>query len=66
MPCIIGSINEIHQRLNENGFHISKRMLRQLVTDGLLPAISSGNKLLVNYESVVELLLTRTAVSSHS
>ena len=66
MPCIIGSINEIHARLNENGYHISKRMLRQMVADGLLPFMPSGNKMLINYDYVVELLLTHTAVSSRS
>lgn len=34
MSCNIGSINQIHNRLNENGFAISKRFLRQLVDDG--------------------------------
>lgn len=62
MPCNIGSINQIHKRLNENGYAISKRFLRQLVTDGLLPAMSSGNKLLINYDTVVELLCSRTAI----
>lgn len=62
MPCNIGSINQIHKRLNENGYAISKRLLRQLVADGLLPAMSSGSKLLINYDSVVELLLSRTAI----
>lgn len=64
MPCITGSINEIHERLNENGYHVSKRMLRQMVTDGLLPFMPSGNKMLINYDSVVELLVTGTAIAN--
>ena len=62
MPYNIGSINQIHRRLNENGYAISQRLLRKIVADGLVPAMASGNKLLINYDSVVELLLTRTAI----
>ena len=65
MPCTIGSINQIHRRLNENGFAVSKRFLRQLVDSGQLPVMRSGNKVLLNYDSVVELLLTRTAIPDH-
>lgn len=66
MLCTIGSINQIHKRLNENGYAISRRFLRQLVESGQLPVMKSGNKALVNYDSVVELLLTRTAVLEHA
>lgn len=44
MPCNIGSINQIHKRLNENGYAISKRLLRQLVESGQLPYVKSGSK----------------------
>ena len=66
MICTIGSVNQIHRRLNENGYAVSKRFLRQLVDSGQLPVMKSGNKALVNYDSVVELLLTRTAVPEHA
>ena len=62
MSCTIGSINQIHRQLNENGYAISRRFLRQLVDDGQLPVMRSGNKVLLNYDSVVELLLIRTAI----
>lgn len=65
MSCNIGSINQIHKRLNDNGYFISLRMLRRMVADGVLPFIPSGNKKLINYDTVVELLLTQTAVPSH-
>ena len=65
-PCTIGSINQIHKRLNENGYAISRCFLRQLVASNQLPAMKSGNKFLINYDSVVELLLTRTAASGHT
>ena len=65
MPCTVGSINQIHKRLNDTGFFISLRMLRQMVADGSLPSISSGNKKLINYDTVVELLLAQTAAPSH-
>ena len=65
MLCTIGSINQIHRRLNENGYAISKRFLRKLVDDGQLPVMKSGNKVLLNYDSVVELLLARTAIPDH-
>ena len=61
MLCTIGSINQIHKRLNENGYAISKRFLRKLVEDGHLLVMKSGNKVLLNYDSVVELLLDLTA-----
>lgn len=62
MSCTIGSINQIHRQLNENGYAISRRFLRRLVDDGQLPVMRSGNKVLLNYDSVVELLLIRTAI----
>lgn len=62
----VGSINQIHARLNEDGFAVSKRLLRQLVESGQLPYVKSGNKYLINYDSVVELLLARTAVPEHT
>lgn len=62
MSCNIGSINQIHNRLNENGFAISKRFLRQLVDDGQLPYMKSGNKYLINYNTAVNLPCTLTDV----
>lgn len=62
MTCKIGSINQIYESLNADGYRISKHMLRQLVADGSLPAMPSGNKLLINYDSVVALLYARTAI----
>lgn len=64
MSCNIGSINQIHKRLNDNGYFISLRMLRKMVADGTLPSISSGNKKLISYDTVVKLLLTQTTVPS--
>lgn len=64
MSCNIGSINQVHKRLNDNGYLISLRMLRQMVADGVLPFIPSGNKKLINYNTVVNLLLTQTASPS--
>lgn len=60
MPCTIGSINQIHKRLNDEGFAISKCFLRQLVASGQLPSVKSGNKYLINYDSAVNLLRTLT------
>ena len=65
-PCTIGSINQIHKRLNENGYAVSRRFLHQLVDSGQLPVMRSGNKVLLNYDSVVDLLLTRTAIPDHA
>lgn len=66
MAFTIGSINQIHRRLNENGYAVSKRFLRQLVDSGQLPVMKSGNKVLLNYDSVVELLLARTAIPNNA
>ena len=65
-PCTIGSVNQIHKRLNENGYAVSRRFLRQLVDSSQLPSMKSGNKVLINYDSVVELLLAHTAASGHT
>lgn len=62
MLCTIGSINQIHRRLNENGYAVSKRFLRQLIDNGQLPVLRSGNKVLLNYDSVVDLLLASTTI----
>ena len=62
MTCKIGSINQIYESLNADGYRISKHMLRKLVADGSLPAMPSGNKLLISYDSVVALLYARTAI----
>ena len=66
MTCTIGSINQIHRQLNENGYAISKYFLRQLIDSGQLPSMKSGNKVLLNYDSVVELLLARTAIPDNA
>lgn len=66
MSCNIGSINQIHKRLNENGYAVSKRFLRQIIDSGQLLAMKSGNKVLINYDSVVRLLLTCTAISDNA
>lgn len=66
MPCTVGSINQIHKRLNENGYAVSKRFLRRLVESGQLPFMKSGNKVLINYDSVVELLLVSTAIPENT
>lgn len=66
MLCTIGSINQIHRRLNENGYAVSKRLLRQLVESGQLSTLNSGNKVLLNYDSVVKLLLSRTAIPDNA
>lgn len=66
MPCNIGSINQIHNRLNEDGYAISKRLLRQFIESGQLPYVKSGNKYLINYDSVVNLLIARTAIPEHA
>lgn len=66
MTCKVGSINQIYECLNENGYLISKYMLRRLVSDGTLPTIASGKKLLISYNSVVELLDTHTSIPGHT
>lgn len=52
----IGPIRAIHSRLIDEGICVSEYALRLWVKQGLIPAIYTGNKALISYERVLEIL----------
>lgn len=56
MTCQVGTIRQIHQRLNDEGFLISEYALRQWVKTGKLSAVFVGTKALISYTNVLEIL----------
>ena len=57
---IVGSIQAIHRRLVSEGYQISEYMLRQMVKQGIIPAVYSGCKALISYSAVVKVLTCAT------
>lgn len=56
MSCQVGTIRQIHQRLQAEGFLVSEYALRQWVKSGKLSAVFVGNKALISYGKVLEIL----------
>ena len=56
MPCQVGTIRQIHQRLHDEGFLISEYALRQWVKTGRLSAVFVGSKALISFDKVLEIL----------
>ena len=56
MPCQVGTIRQIHRRLNDEGFLVSECTLRQWVKTGVLPAVFAGNKALISFSNVLDIL----------
>lgn len=56
MPCQVGTIRQIHQRLNDEGFLVSEYALRQWVKTGRLSAVFVGSKALISFDKVLEIL----------
>ena len=51
-----GSIREIHRALVADGYKLSEYALRVWVKGGLIPAVYSGKKAYIRYDSVVDFL----------
>ena len=64
MECKVGTIRDIHKRLNDEGYHISESALRLWVKKGILPAAYSGKKALISYANVLELLVGKAGIST--
>lgn len=56
MPCQVGTIRQIHQRLHDEGYLVSQYTLRQWVKTGVLPAVFVGSKALISFANVVGIL----------
>lgn len=61
MECKVGTIRQIHFRLIQNGYSISEYALRQWIKTGKLSAVYAGNKALISYDKVLELLIGASA-----
>ena len=64
MECKVGTIRDIHRRLNDEGYRISEHALRMWIKRGELPAVYSGSKALISYANVLELLGNKTGIST--
>ena len=56
MLCNVGSIRQVHARLIQEGYIVSEYTLRLWVKNGTLPAVYSGQKALISYAKVIEIL----------
>lgn len=56
MLCQVGSIREVHHRLMQEGYQVSECALRRWIKEGILPAIHTGNKALISYNKVLEIM----------
>lgn len=56
VSCEVGTIRQIQHRLIREGYQISECALRRWVKDGRLPAIRTGNKALISYDRVLEVI----------
>ncbi len=51
--CIVGSIREVHRRLNAEGYAVSEGFLRRLVKEKSIPAVYVGAKAMISFDQVV-------------
>jgi len=58
MSCKVGTIREIQQQLLSEGYHVTQYALRRWIKSGQLPAVYSGNKALISYDRVLDVLGT--------
>lgn len=61
MPCKVGTIRQIHQRLQDEGFFISEYTLRRWVKTGKLDAVFVGSKALISFDKVLDILNNSSA-----
>lgn len=59
-PVEVGTIREIQSRLTNEGYRVSTYALRQWIKAGSLTAVYAGNKALISYVSVLNLLKGNT------
>lgn len=56
MECKVGTIRQVQQRLIREGYQVSECALRKWVKEGKVPAVYTGNKALISYDRVLEVL----------
>lgn len=59
---LINTIDQTHQRSQDEGIGVSKNFIRQSVLDGSLPHVRAGKKYLINWDHFMEFLNTPTQV----
>ena len=64
MPCQVGTIRQVRQRLLDEGFFVSEHALRQWVKAGILPAVFVGSKALISFTNVIS-ILNQNPLSEH-
>lgn len=57
MACQVGTIREVHHRLVQEGYQVSEYALRRWIKEETLPAAHTGNKALISYNKVLEILM---------
>lgn len=57
MVCQVGTIREIQRRLVQEGHQVSECALRRWIKEEKPPAIHTGNKALISYNKVLEILM---------
>lgn len=60
----VGSVREIHKRLREEGYLVGQATLRAWIKQGILPAVRVGNKSLVAYSNVLNVLMVERRVAT--
>lgn len=64
--CKVGTIREIHQQLLHDGYRVSQYALRQWIKSGDIPAVYAGNKALISYCNVLNILQTGNLSPTHN
>lgn len=54
----MNTINETTRLCKENGIGISRNHLRYLASSGSIPSVKIGNKILINWDKLIEYLNT--------
>ena len=57
---LMNTINETARLCKENGIGISRNHLRYLASSGSIPSVKIGNKILINWDKLIEYLNTNT------
>ncbi len=60
----VGTIRQVHQRLVSEGIMVSEHALRIWVKTGVLPVVYSGNKALISYSNVLNLVNASSTAAS--
>lgn len=57
---LMNTINETAKLCRENNIGVSRNHIRYLASNGLIPSVKIGNKILINWDKLMEYLNTST------